>query len=874
MRSATAILCLLTISLAAWSLTASAQERATSSADAPVAAPKPANPDAGHPPLLRADSELRVFADAQNVHTTASISYTPLRGSVDEVRLVLPRSERLLGISLNGATPPHEIVTDGNFTSVAVRLPSRVRNPVSLEIHTQKPRSGSRLDLGGESEDEFIRPLDVLQSHGILLLACDPAFDLLIDETRGLVETAESNASAEAGSRCFRFYGQRLRLGAALLPAAPQVHTHQDARYSLHEGELRLDSVLTCEATGAGLFDLRLELPEAFVLEEVRVNGEPTTCRTDERVLALSFAGARRKVHIGVTGRSAWQSVAEQTLPLVRPVDAASSTGTIAIASPAGFDVQLKGDGLSPPDSGRLTPAGAAPNNACTRAWEYQTAPASIQVSIVRAQPRVSAHLESDVRLHADHAAVSALLEYDIRQTGTRVFRFALPECAEAVQIHERDGPARILQRTQGEADHPGWTAWTLWMNRDVLGTQKFRVSWTVPLEHGHRGSHGTERRLGFSPPRVLAPSGGPTEVLEEAVGKITIRGHNALAASVGKAAGGLKREAAEGDCISFQHDNSPAELEIGISPGEPVAASALVSKALIEIRPVTDGPADYECRYRLQSHPRRLPIQLPAGSEPLSVLFEGAPVPLVRASEDAIVGDYDAYEIDLSHIEPSVAQKLLLVSFRTPLDGSSLTRRRGSLAAPLPLLGELNGRTVAIAETRTCVWLPEHLAVIGTPRGFTRADRNLNDSRWIAETPAAASSSRAGVAHVFQSQGRPEAISIACWDRTLATWLLGGAAFLIALVLRPTAGENRLTMILLGAVGLSLLSLLHPHAVAQGLFAARWGVVAAAILWAASAAQARLSRRGESPGASGPVAAVISPASAAESRPQFRRGA
>ena len=845
--------------LAALSLTASAQER-TPSADAPVVAPKPGGPDAGHPPLLRADSRLRIFADAQNIHTTATINYTVLRGAVDHVRFAVPNSERLLAVALNGETRPCETATDGDCTTLTVRLPSRTRDSVSLEIHTQRPHSGRQLDLGGESEDQFVRPLGVLQSHGVLLLGCDPSFDLIIEEARGLVETHSSPPAdaPHARWRGFRFYAPRLRLQAALLPANPQIHVHQDARYTLCQGELCLEADFTCEAAGSGLFDLRLEVPEAFVVNEVRTDGEPATQRLDERGLALSFTRARRNVQLSLTGRVPWQSAPEQPFPILRPLNAASSTGTVRITAPAGFDVQLTSDALLPLD----------PGIACTRAWKYEALPGPIQAQVARAQPRLSAHSETHVQIEPDQATITTGLACEVRQTATRLFRFALPQDAESVRIDELDGSARILQRTQTEGDLPGWTIWVLQMNQDVLGTQQFHLTWTVALDRV-RGGGQRERRLTLSPPRVLAPSDAATEVLDEASGRITLRAERPLAVSVGALPAGLARASAEDDSLVFHHDNSPAELEINVSTEDQVTTSTLVSEALIEIRPNPDGPADYQCRYDLQSHARRLPIQLPAGAEPLSALFGGAPVPLFPAPDETATADYDAYEIDLSRAESVAAEKRLLVRFRAPFDASALTRRRGSVSAPLPLLGEFGGSSVVIAETRTCLWLPQRLAVVGTPRGFLQADRGAHGDASLAET------SEAAVPHIFASNGRPEAIMVACWDRTFTTCLLSGAALLIGVVLLPTTAENRLTMVLLGAVVLALLSLMHPHTVAHGLFAARWGFAAAAVLWAAWAVRARIARSGTASGTNGPVAAVISPAPSAELRlTQLRRGA
>lgn len=484
-------------------------------------------------------------------------------------------------------------------------------------------------------------------------------------------------------------------------------------------------------------------------------------------------------------------------------------------------------------------------------------------------------------------ADVSTLLQYTVEGAGLRAFRFAVPEsAAERVHIEAVDSDAQILERRRDEPDQAGWATWTVTMNRRIVGRQRFRISWSLPVEQGRAtraqgdSAEAPSRRFVLTPLRVLPPEDKPP-VLRDVAGEIVVIGDPSSSMTVDLIGPGVER-VAPGDlqfsskeaALAFRHGNQPAELAVGITETEIVpSVGTIVSNGLIEIALARSGPAEYRCRFRIGSGLRWLPIQLPAGVDVLEASIDGAPAHLRRSATPE--EGYEAFVVDLGRLGHSIQKRLLELRFRIPPDSAVLSRRRGSVRVPLPILG--NRDEVALEEVRTVVAVPEGLDVLGVPVGFTRLEssgRAEVDEQWSLSRTESLLSHSTG--HGFQSVGLPDAMELVYWDRRFATWILSGAVLLIALLLRPTTWENRVTVVLLAGVVLSLLSLGNADAVLQGCYAARWGIMAGLMIWVTSAAWHRSKRMaGKQTGDAQPIAAAILPAAALNSRlERLRRGA
>jgi hypothetical protein len=99
-------------------------------------------------------------------------------------------------------------------------------------------------------------------------------------------------------------------------------------------------------------------------------------------------------------------------------------------------------------------------------------------------------------------------------------------------------------------------------------------------------------------------------------------------------------------------------------------------------------------------------------------------------------------------------------------------------------------------------------------------------------------------------------------WHLPFYTWIVSGALVLIAVVLRNTSWENKLTLILLGGFLAAVYALRDADLVAHGIGVASYGLVVMAALWLVQALFRRTDRGGASGGGSppNPTAPVIPP--------------
>ena len=121
-----------------------------------------------------------------------------------------------------------------------------------------------------------------------------------------------------------------------------------------------------------------------------------------------------------------------------------------------------------------------------TSAWSYSRRPLRIPVSTTRKPTRLSATIATTIDVQPDTVEVATQLDYIVEFAGVDTFRFLVPEAVSpSVQIEaEASGPSSVAikQRLNGDATN-GWVPWTVVMPREIVGRQRFRITYRLSGE-------------------------------------------------------------------------------------------------------------------------------------------------------------------------------------------------------------------------------------------------------------------------------------------------------------------------------------------------------------------------------------------------------
>jgi hypothetical protein len=130
-------------------------------------------------------------------------------------------------------------------------------------------------------------------------------------------------------------------------------------------------------------------------------------------------------------------------------------------------------------------------------AWQFTHRPVVISITMARKPARLSAAVATDVNVEPTRTRVTTLVDFDVEYAGLDRFRVSIPEEAvDTLQIEAVDlSPASpsLKQQTSGEAID-GWIPYTLILQREVRGRQRFRIIYdleptapvAVPLAAGN----------------------------------------------------------------------------------------------------------------------------------------------------------------------------------------------------------------------------------------------------------------------------------------------------------------------------------------------------------------------------------------------------
>ena len=823
------------------------------------------------------------------IHTDTYLDYEILRGSMEQCRIVVPGSHRILDVSASARIKSWKTIEQDEDQIVEVEFLSAVEKPVRVEIHTERKLAESgQFEAAGHSDGEAARgihALDAVRESGQIAVRHTPDFSLTVAEQQGVVRIESSAVNSTlAGENAFtyKFYAPDLNLTFTAKPVEPRLLAGHQILLTFQDDELQLVNTLQYNIERAGIFELKFLVPGDVEIDDVQSpqmkeynldedSGELTVTLLEKTIGAIS---------ISIRGHRDLDEQAPQLLlPLIEPLNVERETGQIYVYAKDAIEVITQQDGL---EGVQPLPANAARrgNVSLNSAWSFTRRPLTIPVRTVRKPTRLSARVGTSIDVQPELTQVKTQLDYIIEYSGVDTFRFEVPEgISDSIQIELEPGDkssAPIKQRTSSDPVD-GWVTWTVVTQREILGRQRFVVRYDVAeTENGEDAESGGDTAEDsapevfdlFRPLGIVDDEGNVTTPLTDVQGEVVVEKERSLSITANATGGDVEqidlRELKflpQQGTLAFRYYRAEADdrAQVNIVQSRheiQEVVSTVVSRGLVEVVTGEDSEGTYRCRFLVKTTERqRMLVHLPVGLEVLGTFLNDREVNLEKAeilSSESVGENWTPFWVNVARTESSEQQFLLTFQFlwqvNPPLGAS--TFGRGEMMLPLPIIG---GRdSSVIQELKVAIWVPEKYALVGDPADFhlqtdnrpgdliigELADRETDElDNWVSQglsypSGVAQFPTEGRVPFVYTNLGGARVIEVQWWNRVKMTLIVSIAIALIGWILLKTSWENKLGMLLVAMFAAALYGLSDSHALSQGIHAARFGILLLLGLW------------------------------------------
>ena len=818
------------------------------------------------------------------IHTDAWLTYEILRGQLEKVKLVVPKGHRILDITSDAKVKEWKGVEEEERQVVTVELLGRAEGKVTLEVHTERAAPVEAFDVAGqEGAAAFgIHAMEVIRESGTISVKGGSDLTLTVEEQKGLLRVDEAEIDPRIrrpAALYYKYYSPAFRLKLLAKPVEPRLIVNHHSQLVFRDDQLRLRSGLNYTIDRAGVFELKFKLPENLTIENVVCDRmKQFDVSPDKTQLTVSLRektlGALLLQVTSIRSLDPAVEKTDQVLPLLEPLETELENGKVQVYAPEAIDVITDGEtivSVQPDPSPQAEPVA---NARLVSSWVYNRRPVEIPVRTVRKPTRLTASVATKADVKQGQVQVTTLLNFFVEYAGIDTFRFSVPEAlADNVQITSTAGSAApaIKQKSREAAAVDGWVIWTVVMQRDVLGLQPFEIRYDlVPTP----GAGPNQEAVTVEAIRVLdpydkveGPQGKREITVSRTIGEMTVLKDRALSVSATASGGDVEpidvrelQQLAQDGFVAFRYFKQPVKLELASSKYDiQGVVETVVSKALVEMVLDRAGVSTNRCRYVLKSSERqRLRIDLPENVGVLSVLVDRKQTALEKADVPADKG-WTSYFVSVARTKSSDEPFTLSVVFRHDFDPPPFVNNAGGkLRARLPIIGGAGNAGVAVQQLYVKVWVPPEFSLIGTPtiKEGNRVQQNFsvqtrtklrelilgsssssfgeqNLDAWIGhDTGGIFDFPTEGKAIQYMNLGGSKQIEVGWWHVPFYTWVISGALVLIALILRNTSWENKLTLVVIGLFAACAYALKDQDLIFHGIQVAAYGFAAMFAIW------------------------------------------
>ncbi|HVJ87033.1 MAG TPA: hypothetical protein VM452_15370 [Caulifigura sp.] len=811
------------------------------------------------------------------IHRDAWFKFEILRGQISQLRFAIPKGVRVLDVSGDPRIRGWKTADEAQRQVITVDLLAPTSDALPVEVHTEGPLPEGTFTAAGLTEqgEAFgIHALDVIRESGHVAVKAGGELELTISDQQRLSRVDEPQlpekirAPQAAG---FRYFAPGFVLKGNVKPIQPRLMVTHAANLIFRDEELQVRSELSYQIERAGIFEVRLKVPENLIVDSVDCD-QMREFRFDEpsRTLIVTFS-QRTSDGVAVVVHAhrplAAMAAAEQPLPILEPLGVERELGSVFVFAKPSVEVITSEAAVTAAQPLAAPPGRVEQNAALTSSWSFTRRPVTIPVTINRKPARLSADVATAIEVSPQIIDVESILTFRTEYAGLDTFRVMAPaSVSDRLRIESLDPATPLRQKTAGAPEN-GWVTWTITMQREVLGAVPLKIAYDV-RDTAAPGAAPTAATLALVRPIAAKASGGADVPLTRIVGQLAISKDDTLSVTASATGGDVEpidvRELTllpQSGAAAFRYFRQPDDKGIDVSiqrtrnEVQPVVAT-VVRKALIEAvtSDKADSPATYRCRYRIKSSERqRILVHLPINLELLGAFVNARDVRLENAdlpSGQKVGEAWDSYWLNVSREGSNEDEFIVTLQFlwtvNPPIGGGSYSR--GSLELPLPVFGPKNA-PAAVQEQRVVVWAPLDYALVGRPNDFQPLEEpsvwqrlwhrkpprhEVDLESWIepGNAPAMTLPKDGRSAFVYGNVGGATRLRVDWWNRVRVTWMVSLALVVIALVLVRTSWENKLGMLLLGALGLTLYALNDRGAASELLAAGRYGLAFLAGLW------------------------------------------
>ncbi len=562
----------------------------------------------------------------------ATLDYQITQGELRQARVQLPAGQKLLRVEGRDIRT-WEIKDAGGAQILVVDLMKGIPLGWRLTVETEKALDA----LPASTAVELPHALDVKRENGLVALRGAEELGLAVETAAGLerVEAEEfvraSSENSGALASVFRFAGPEFSLRVRAEAIQPQVEAVVRNHFRVSAEQVSLAATVNYLIKRAGVFSLKLALPDGYRVERVTGGNIQQQIERGEaggRVLEVTLKDRTSGSYtLNVELVKNFKQL-PKSLPVagVHPLDTAKLTGFVAVSAEPGVAVKTGAfDGLTEIPAAALAgdlPVAGAGNLLAFKyiSAEPKVAPEwKLSVTTESVAAWVRAEIVNTFTLTETLVSGRALVRYDIANSPVKEVRVAVPAEFRNVEI----SGANIRTREQNG------NVWRVELQSPVRGDYTLTVTWDEPrpaktkaLELAGVSAENVERETGF----YVVSAKAPLQVSETGATDL----HRVDAADLpdwSGAAGGTTT-------LAYRYAKPGARLGLDVRRFDDAAVlEALVDSAQFTSVVADDGQMMTEMTLSVRNNGRQfLEVELPAGSQVWSAFVAGQPVrPSVR---------------------------------------------------------------------------------------------------------------------------------------------------------------------------------------------------------------------------------------------------
>ena len=420
----------------------------------------------------------------------ASTSLQVYGQSVDEIEFSVPQSLEIAQVTANGleSWELNDDADERNRTSIRLRFRQPVRGSRSVAI-----RGVSTVDVDKSWTVPNLVLKNATSQTGRVLIRYPRGVRLVLQQSEGVRQTVYGRTSGRTGDsialvesvQAFDIWSADFSLEFETQSKKRELQVNVTSIVDIDDSGVDLQTVIGMQPLYAALFDLNIEVPAEWQVNNVTVGSIPVTWRitpdeagVNNLKVALSTPlapGAEAQLtldaHLDLENWPEQSDSAAFALPDLRIADSTVTEGTLMVKAPQQLDLQpVEIEGLEP------TFLGLEGERA---GFRYQGTEFSGSLEINRKPTRTTATTLSVARLDSDALRIHIESQLEVEGGGTLTLDVQLPESVgEDTRFHliaAPGHPAELVEQPLLETVN-GLTTWRLKFDRRVLGKP---VVWT-----------------------------------------------------------------------------------------------------------------------------------------------------------------------------------------------------------------------------------------------------------------------------------------------------------------------------------------------------------------------------------------------------------